>query len=67
MKKFLSWISFCMIALASIFVLASCGDKEPSAEALLNALIVEQENTVVSGDFSVAATVAKGEVKYNLT
>ncbi len=67
MKKFLSWISFCMIAIASIFVLASCGDKEPSAEALLNGLIVQEENTVVSGDFSVAATLSKGDTKYNLS
>ncbi|MGM9968800.1 MAG: OB-fold nucleic acid binding domain-containing protein [Anaeroplasma sp.] len=67
MKKFLSWISACLFAFTSLFILASCSKDSVKAEDLLATLIIDGANTDITEDFGVPSQIVRGEDTYPLT
>ena len=65
MKKMLTRVIACILAVFTIFSLASCRNKK--AEEILNLLIVQEANGVVSEDFKVISEIARGEEIYQIS
>lgn len=65
MKKY-GKIAFGAMTLMGVLALASCGDKTNEAEDALNSVLVPQDKTVVSKDFSVTRHVKSGENDYEV-
>ena len=73
MKKIISklFVTFAFVFLC-VFTLASCGEEEAkpysgTAQDLVNLIILPEDRTTVAGDFTVPATVAHGNEKFNVT
>ena len=65
MKKY-GKIAFGAMTLMGVLALASCGDKTNEAEEALNSVLVPQDKTTVSKDFSVTRHVKSGENDYEV-
>lgn len=65
MKKY-GKIALGAMTLMGVLALASCGDKTNEAEEALNSVLVPQDKTVVSKDFSVTRHVKSGENDYEV-
>jgi hypothetical protein len=65
MKKMLTRVIACILAVFTIFSLASCRNKK--AEEILNLVIVQEANGVVSEDFKVISEIARGEEIYQIS
>ncbi|MDE6584829.1 MAG: hypothetical protein K2K15_05445 [Anaeroplasmataceae bacterium] len=73
MKKIISklFVTFAFVFLC-VFTLASCGEDEVkpytgTAQGLVDLIILPEDRTTVAGDFTVPATVAHGNEKFDVT
>lgn len=73
MKKIISklFVTFAFVFLC-VFTLASCGEEEVkpytgTAQGLVDLIILPEDRTTVAGDFTVPATVAHGNEKFDVT
>ncbi len=68
MKKVLKLVFTFVCVFLSVFTLASCDKKyEGTAEDLLKSVLLNEDGTTVSGDFTVPATVKGADEVFNLT